>query len=105
MNKFMVVGRVTKTPEPRVVGGDIPMVILSVAVKRNFKNTKGEYDTDFFNFKAFRKTAEHIHLWIAKGDLVEIEGSVINSNYDDNGKTVYQNDFAIKNIQRLVRPK
>lgn len=105
MNKWFIVGRLIKSPEAHIVGQEIPMVFINIAVKRNFKDKNGEYGADFFRFKAFKKTAEYINLYLDKGDLVEIEAVPVNANYDNGQGMVFKDDYMIKNINRLTKYK
>lgn len=69
MNKIILSGNIVKANE--LVNG---VVKNSIAVKRDFKNQKGEYETDFFDIVAFNNCATYMSNYIGKGDKVELSG-------------------------------
>jgi len=102
MNKWMLTGRLTKDPETNATQTGNIITVIYVAVKRSFKNKEsGEYESDFFRFKAFGKTADFIQSYIKKGDLVEIEAAPTNNNFEKDGEKVYRDEYIIKSISRL----
>lgn len=48
MNKIELIGRVSNEPELRATTSGMSITTFNVAVNRKFKNSNGEYDTDFF---------------------------------------------------------
>jgi single-strand DNA-binding protein len=106
MNNWSVTGRLTKEPETNALDQGNMISIFYIAVKREFKNkSTNEYESDYFRFKAFGRTADYIHTYIKKGDLVEIESRPTNNNYEKDGKKIYQDDYIVKNINKLATPK
>lgn len=83
MNKVILCGRLTAKPELRYTTNNIPVSTFSMAVQRDFKNADGEYDVDFINCFAFRKTGELISEYFDKGDRLLINGSIRISNYEN----------------------
>lgn len=81
MNKIELIGRVSNEPELRTTTSGMSVTTFNIAVNRKFKNSKGEYDTDFFTCKAFSKLAETINLYVKKGDKLGVSGSVYFSKY------------------------
>ena len=54
-----------------------------------YKNSKGDYDVDFFNFLAFGTVAENIAKFFKKGSFILLEGAMQNDKYENKeGKTV-----------------
>ena len=47
MNQVVLVGRLTSDPEAVKVEGGHKKSVFSVAVPRSYKNSNGEYETDF----------------------------------------------------------
>ena len=81
MNKIWLQGRLSNEPELRTTISGTNVVTFNIAVNRKFKNSKGEYDTDFFTCKAFSKLAETINEYVKKGDKLGVTGSVYFSKY------------------------
>ena len=52
--------------------------ILNVMVLRNFKNEKGEYETDFIDCTAYGKFAENVCEHVKKGYTIAVNGRIQN---------------------------
>lgn len=101
MQTFTAIGRITKDPELRQTQSGVAVVRFTLAVDRQFKNANGEKETDFLSCQAWRKTAELIGQYCAKGSLVGIQGEVRTGSYEKNGQRVYTTDIMVNNIQFL----
>lgn len=96
MNKLHIIGRITKDIELRKTSSGNSVVQFNIAVKRNFKNANGEYDTDFFNLTAYGVNADYISKYSHKGDLIGIVARLQNDNYEKDGKTIYNNAIIVE---------
>lgn len=75
LNQVILVGRVTKEIELiQEEGTNKAKAVL--AVPRSYKNTKGEYDTDFIKVSTSGNIAEKFKEYCKQGDLVGIRGRV-----------------------------
>lgn len=83
LNKVILTGRLTATPELKKTTTDVSVASFSLAVQRNYKNGNGEYDTDFINCVAWRNQAEFICKYFDKGQLVTVVGSLTSRRYED----------------------
>lgn len=83
MNRINIIGRITKDIELKQTESEIKYTRFSIAVSRNYKNEGGEYDTDFFNVVAWRKTAEFISNHFKKGSRIAISGKLQTNKYTD----------------------
>ena len=81
MNKAILTGRLTQTPELKATNTGASVLQFSLAVRRSFKNVNGEYDTDFINCVAWRQTAELIAKYFAKGDGITVSGAIQTRKY------------------------
>ena len=70
LNKVILTGRLTATPELRKTSSDVSVVSFSVAVQRQYKGPDGNYPTDFINCVAWRNTADFICKYFEKGNPV-----------------------------------
>ena len=82
MNKAILVGRLTRDPETRHLGGH-EVANFTVAVDRRFKNSKGERETDFINCTAWRKTAEVVTQYFQKGNKIGVVGTIQTRSWED----------------------
>lgn len=87
MNKIMIQGRLTRDPEVRVVGQELRVWRITVAVDRR-KGKDGTKKTDFFNCDAWGKTGDTISKYFHKGDGIILSGRMESSRGDADGKTV-----------------
>lgn len=102
INKFIGNGRVTKDIELKATSNGISAANFTLAITRNFKNTNGEYESDFLQCIAFRGTAELLSKYVKKGDTIGVEGSVRTRSYKDkDDKTVYVTEIVVDNIDFL----
>lgn len=84
MNSIQLVGRLTRDPEMRTTTTGKNFVNFSLAVNKRIKPTDpNERDADFFNCKAWGKTADYITNYLGKGRLVSISGSIGSRKYTD----------------------
>lgn len=75
LNQAVLVGRIVKNPELKdTEKGKVTNITL--AVPRSFKNTNGEYDTDFISCVLWKGVAESTVEYCKKGDLVGIKGRI-----------------------------
>ena len=90
MNKHFITGRITKDLELEHFGEkNTAKLQFGLAVNRKYKNSKGDYDVDFFNCVAFGTVAENIAKFFKKGSFVLLEGTMQNDKYENKeGKTV-----------------
>ena len=83
INKVILTGRLTATPEIRKTSSDVSVTSFSVAVQRQYKGPDGNYPTDFINCVAWRNTADFICRYFEKGQLIALVGSLQSRNYED----------------------
>lgn len=100
LNKVIIMGRLTRDPDFKQTQSGIAMCKFSVAVERQFKDSKtGERLTDFLDCTAFRGTAEFISRYFSKGNMILVEGNIQNNNYtDNNGVKHYSNNIMVENV-------
>ena len=73
--------RLTKEPELKHSTSGTAYLMCSVACNRNDKDKT----TDFFNIKAFGKTAETMGKFLHKGSKILVEGTLQNDIYEKDG--------------------
>jgi single-strand DNA-binding protein len=89
-------GRLTKDVEMRQTPNGVSLARFSIAVTRRFKNSNGEYDADFINCIAWRKTGEFIARYFQKGSMIAVVGSIQSRSWDGNdGKKQYATEVIV----------
>jgi single-strand DNA-binding protein len=106
VNRVVIVGRLTRDPELRVVATGKSVVSFNVAVTKKFKPQDGSPDADFFNVTAWEKTAEFVNQYVGKGRLVAVDGRLSTRKFtakDGSEREVVE--IVADSVQSLDRPK
>jgi single-strand DNA-binding protein len=74
LNRVVLVGRLVADPEMKYTPQGVAVASMRIAVNRFTKNEQGEYEADFFNVTAWRRTAEFANTYLGKGRLVSVDG-------------------------------
>ena len=82
LNQTVIVGRIVRDPELRETESGNKVTNITLAVPRSYKNSDGEYDTDFIPCVLWRGVAETTTEYCHKGDLVGIRGHIQTRNYE-----------------------
>lgn len=82
LNRIQLIGRLTRDPELRYVSNGHPMAQFTLAVDRDFKNAAGDREADFINCVTWRKLAELVGQYCARGRLVAVEGRLQTRSYE-----------------------
>lgn len=105
MNKIILSGNVCQDIELNTYNKK-SCVRNSIAVKRDYKNSKGEYDTDFFNITLWDSKADFISKYANKGTRILISGRLTNNEYENqDGEKKYSNDIQVDHIEILTSKK
>ena len=99
MNKFICNARLTKDVEVKVTQNNTKIANISVAVRRNYKNAEGAYESDFFNCVAFGNQAEFLEIYFKKGQEILISGHLQNRSWEtESGEKRYATDIIIETV-------
>ena len=102
MNKVFEIGFLTREPE-KVEGQDLCK--LTMAVRNDYKNKDGEYDSEFFNLSVWGKLSESCLKYLHKGSQVAVEGSLHIRTYEKDGIKRYLPEITVKSIEFIGTPK
>lgn len=106
INKVMITGNLTRTPELRTTQGGTAVLTFGVAVNDRRKNPQtGEWE-DYPNFvdcAIFGKRAETVAKFIDKGSKVAIEGSLRYSSWEREGQRRSKLEVIVDEIEFLSR--
>ena len=100
MNKVILIGRLTREPELKILESGKEVGKFTLAVDR-FK--KGE--ADFFNCVAWGKVAEVVANYTQKGSKIMVEGRVETRTYDKDGSKVFYTEVIVSNVELLDSKK
>ena len=83
LNRVILMGRITHSPELKTISSGVSVVSFTVAVDRNYTPKGQEKQTDFINCVAWRQTADFIAKYFGKGSLIAVEGTLQTRKYQD----------------------
>ena len=97
MNKVQLMGRLTRNPESKYVGGsgDTLMVRYTLAVDRRYRGSNSTA-SDFINCVVYGKGAEFAMKWLKKGMKIAVCGRIQTGSYtgkDD--RKVYTTEVVV----------
>jgi single-strand DNA-binding protein len=102
VNKVILVGRVGKDPETRVVG-DTNVANFSMATSEKFTDKSGnkQENTEWHNIVFWGKQAELVGQYVRKGSMLYVEGSIKTETYEKDGQTKYVTKITGRQMQFL----
>ncbi len=102
INRVVLVGRLTRDPEPRHTKSGVAVTRFTLAVNRNYTNQQGEREADFINITTWRGLAENVAKYTRKGALVGVEGRLQVTTYENQeGKTVWSTEVVADDVRFL----
>jgi single-strand DNA-binding protein len=110
MNIILLKGNLTRDPELRVVNtGDkqTSVVSFTIAVSKDFTRANGTKDkiVSYIQCEAWDSGAEIIGSSFNKGDLVMVEGSLRNDNWEKDGVKHSTLKVRVNNFSKVTRIK
>ena len=102
MQIVLLIGNLTKEPE-KVDGQELCK--LTMAVRNNYKNKDGEYDSEFFNIAVWNKLHENCVKYLHKGSKIAVIGREQNRSYDKDGQKRYVHEIVASEIEFLSTPQ
>lgn len=83
LNSVNLIGRVTKEIELRKTQSNKSVISFTLAVD------EGNDRTQFITCRAWEGLADTIYKYVLKGDMVNINGRLVNNNYESKGVNYY----------------
>jgi single-strand DNA-binding protein len=96
MNVITLTGNATKDFELKYTPNGKPVGNGTIAVRRDYKNQQGEYETDFINLVVLGKLSEVMANHVHKGDKFGVTGRLqIRIWNKDNGEKAYFTEVVV----------
>ncbi len=105
MNKVILVGNLTRDPELSETPSGVAVCRFAIAVSRDYANSDGTRETDFFNITVWRGRAEVCGKYLKKGSKVAIVGSLQNRSYEDKDGIKRNVTDVVANEVEFLSPK
>lgn len=81
INSVLLVGRIVETPNLKNYE-DGSYAVIRLAVNRPFRNSEGDYDTDFIRCVVWNAMATSTCDYCRKGDIVGVRGRLVQKHSD-----------------------
>ena len=101
INKVILVGRITRDPEVKMINAETAVCNFSLACNRPYTRENGEKETDFINCVVWRKQAENMGKYVKKGQLLGVEGRIQVRTYEQDGQKRYQTEVFCDSVTFL----
>ena len=96
INKCVLMGRLTRDPELRHTNNSTPVCNFSIAVDNGYGENK---TTDFINCVAWKKTAEFVEKYFAKGRMIALVGRISTRTWEgQDGKKNYATEVTVGEV-------
>ncbi len=105
LNQIILVGRLTRDITVHKSDKGTKVATISLAIPRSFKNSEGNYDTDFVDCVAFDTIAENTCEYCNKGDIVGVKGRVQTKTIEKDDKKEYALEIICEKITFLSSKK
>lgn len=106
LNKIILAGRLVQEPIIRILPSGVGMAEFTLAWNRSFK-VKDEWrqETGFFDCKAYGKLANQIGERLNKGDLVFVEGRLVQERWTGKeGKMQSRVRVLVERVKKITSP-
>jgi single-strand DNA-binding protein len=97
VNKVILLGRIGKDPEVRVLEGNRKVARLSLATSETYKDKTGQKveNTEWHNIEFWGPQADVIDSYVKKGNMLYVEGKIRTRSYDGkDGQKKYVTDIV-----------
>jgi len=106
MNRVILVGRLTKSPDVKNTTSGKSVATFTLAVDRRFKNKDGQKEADFVPIVVWGKQAEFAGQYLSKGSQIGVSGRLQVRSYDaQDGQRRYVTEVIADEIQFLGSKK
>ena len=98
LNQIAIMGRLVKDPELRYAN-ETPFCAIRIACDRDYKKENGEKEADFFDVVSWRKLAENVSRYAAKGRMVSVVGRLQTRTWNDrDGNKRYATEIVADHV-------
>ena len=100
-NHVFLIGRTTDKPVIKTLENGQIVGRLTLAVNRPYKNSNGEYDTDFIPCTLWNGVATNCSDYINKGSLVGVKGLLVQKDenvYFKKGEEEYKKKISVLEV-------
>lgn len=105
MNNVSIIGNIVNDLELKTTPNGKEYVSFSVAVRRNYKNAEGQYESDFFPVVVYGATATYLTTYSGKGMKVGISGTLRTRSYvNKDNQNVRVTEIIATGVELMAKP-
>lgn len=101
LNQIVIVGRLVRDPELRQTEGGKKVTNITLAVPRSYKNSNGEYETDFIDCVLWTGIAENTTEYCKRGDILGVKGRVQTRTFEVDDKKRFVTEVVAEKVSFL----
>jgi len=107
INKVILIGRLTKDPELRILPSGNKTIDISIAYNRNYKvNNEWKEEAHYFDVKAYGTLADRLSTQISKGYMILVEGRLAQDRWtSQDGKNMSKVSIVAESIKIISKPQ
>ena len=102
LNQVILVGRLTKDITINKSDNGVKVAKITLAIPRSFKNSDGQYDTDFVNCVAFDSIADNTSEYCSKGDIIGVKGRIQSRVVEKDNQKDYLTEIIAEKVTFLT---
>lgn len=107
LNRYEIIGRLTKDPEIKTSSSGKNRTLLSIAQTKKWKDASGQPQEKplYFNFVAYGKVGEILAQYLGKGSKVYLTATLEPYTIEQEGSTTYGISFIVQDFEFLDTKK
>ncbi len=105
LNQTILVGRLVRKPEVKELENGNRVSNITLAIPRSYKNSNGEYETDFVDCSLWKGMAEKTAEYCKKGDIIGVRGRIETKSYEQDGTKKYKTNIIAERVTFLSSAK
>jgi single-strand DNA-binding protein len=94
LNKCILMGRLTQSPELKYTPSNVAVCSFKIAVDRRFKQD----EADFISCVAWRQAAEFICKHFEKGKMINVVGRIETRSWEKDGQKRYATEVLVEEV-------
>ena len=106
LNKVILVGRLTRTPELKKTQSGVSFCPFTIATNNVYKKDGQKIEeTDFHNCITWQHLAEIVAQYMVRGQQVMIEGRLKTRTFEKEGQKHYRTEIIVNELQIGMKPQ
>ncbi len=107
INKVIIIGRLTKDPELRILPSGSKLADLSLAYNRRYKvNEEWKEEAHYFDIRTYGALADRLSTQLSKGYMVLVEGRLAQDRWTSkDGKNMSKVSIVADSVKIVSKPQ